>query len=57
MYLIMMLNVEPVGGVSEPWSLVEVSQVPPQIGVINDTFFIALQRKDHNIISYITMDS
>lgn len=41
----MMFNVESVGGVSKAGSLVEVSQVAPQVGVVDDTLLVALNYK------------
>ena len=37
-----MLNVESIGGVSESRSLVEISQIAPQVGVVYDTLLVTL---------------
>ena len=42
-YLIVVLNMEPVGGVSKAGGLVEVTQVTPQAGVVYYTLLVALE--------------
>ena len=42
--LVVMLNVQSVGGLPEPRGLVKVAQVAPEIGVVHDTPFVALER-------------
>ena len=44
-YLVAMFNVEPVGGVSKARSVVEIPQVAPQIGIVHNTFLVALNKK------------
>ena len=41
--LIVVLNVESVGCVSESRGLVEISQVAPQVGVVYDTLLVTLK--------------
>jgi len=44
-YLVAMFNVEPVGGISKAWSLIEVPQVAPQVGIVHNAFLVALNNK------------
>ena len=41
-YLIMMLNVVSVSGISKSSSLIEIPQVTPEVWVVDDTFLVAL---------------
>ena len=41
-HLVMVSNVQEVGRVTKPWSLVKVPQVPPQVGIIDDPSYITL---------------
>ena len=43
-HLVVALNVQSVGGIPEPRGLVKVAQVAPEIGVVHDTPFVALER-------------
>ena len=40
--LVMVLDLEEVGGLSKSWCLIEVSQIAPQVRIVNDTLLIAL---------------
>ena len=43
-YLIVVLNVESISGVSKSRGLVEISQVAPQVGVVYDTLLVTLKK-------------
>ena len=45
MYLIVVLNVCEVGSLSKAWSLVEVSQVWPDIRVVHNPLLVTLHKK------------
>ena len=42
-YLIVVLNVESISGISKSRGLVEISQVAPQVGVVYDTLLVTLK--------------
>ena len=42
-HLVVVFNVEEIGRAPETRSLVQVTQVAPQIGVVNDAFLVALE--------------
>ena len=39
----MLLNVEKIGGAPETWGLIQVTEVAPQIGVVNDALLVAFE--------------
>ena len=43
-YLVVVLDVEKIGSASETWGLIQVTQVAPQIGVVNNASLVALER-------------
>ena len=42
-HLVVVLDVEKIGGAPETWGLIQVTQVAPQIGVVNNASLVALE--------------
>ena len=47
-HLVVVFNVEEIGGAPETWSLIQVTQVAPQIWVVNDAFLVAFEEAGIN---------
>ena len=43
-HLVVVLDVEKIGSASETWGLIQVTQVAPQIGVVNNASLVALEK-------------
>ena len=47
-HLVVMFNVEKIGGAPETWGLIQVTEVAPQIGVVNNAFLVAFEEAHVN---------
>ena len=47
-HLVVVFNVEMISGAPETWGLIQVAQVAPQIGVVNDAFLVAFEEAGIN---------
>ena len=50
LYLVVVLDVQAVSGISKARSLVEVPKVAPEIGIVHDTLLVALLEQKEEVV-------